>query len=436
MSGLPAIYGLYSSTVGLFVYGALGTSKHISLGPMAITSLLVSSSLASIGISSDSTDTYVTYAMNLSMLFGIITFLLGTFRLGVLSNFLSTSVLSGFITASALVISLSQLKYILGITIPRFQYSHQTIIYLLTHLHESNPYAVTLGVVSWIILYLIKWYKTSHKNSSLSVKLLINLSSLIAIIIGSIVAFLIVSNDTKYGSKLQIIGSIPAGILKPGFTFLPFNILIELIPHAFLIALISFTGNWAVCKKYGSIFGYEVDSNQELIAYGLSSMFAVIFHGYILSGGLARTSVNVEAGARTLVAAMISGLLMIIALLSITKFFYYIPMTILASIIEVSVASMIDVNTLIETYYIDKHDFIVMFATSICTFFVGIQEGLFIGICCSIAFVIKASSFPHIAILGRLTDNETCIYKDILRYPEGMTNYLYFYLYFYRNTYI
>ena len=400
----------------------LGTSKHISLGPMAITSLLVSSCLMSLGISSDSSDIYITYAMNLSMCFGIISFLLGTLRLGVLSNFLSTSVLSGFITASALVISLSQLKYIFGISIPRFQYSHQTIFYLLTHLHESNPYAATLGIGSWIILYMIKWYKTTHKNSSANIKLLINLSSLIAIIIGSTVAFLIVSHDHKYGQKLQIIGFIPAGLLRPGFIFLPMNIFLKLIPQAFLISLISFTGNWAVCKKYASMFDYEVDSNQELIAYGLANIFGVIFHGYILSGGLARTSVNVEAGARTLIAAVISGLLMIIALLSITKFFYYIPMAVLASIIEVSVASMIDINILVQTYYVDKNDFFVMSATCICTFFVGIQEGLFIGICCSMAFVIKASSFPHIAILGRLRDH---IYKDILRYPEGMINILF-----------
>lgn len=287
---MPPVYGLYSATLPVIIYAILGTSRQLSMGPMAITSLLIGTSAGSLGYTSDNLSEYITIIMNISMLCGLVLFLLGIFRLGILANFLSYSVLTGFMTASALLISLSQLKYILGITVPRFSYTHQTIIFLLTHLNECNAYALLVGLTAWILLYLVKIWKkrnkpTTENITSLSFRVLsalANMSSLISIFIGSIVAYGIISSN----KNIQIVGKVPAGLQTPYFAFIDFQTLMKLFPSAVVIALISFSGNWAVALKFASINHYEVDATQELIAQGFSNIIGVFFNSFVVSGGM------------------------------------------------------------------------------------------------------------------------------------------------------
>lgn len=422
LASMPPIYGLYSSIVPLYIYTILGTSRQLAIGPMAITSLLLGVSVQSMGFE-EATAEFIRMVLNLSMVVGIITFLLGLFRLGSLANLISNSVLSGFLSASALVIALSQLKWIFGIQMPRFQYSVQTIGYLLTHLDETNLAALTMGIVCWVSLYMIKRWRQNNKPTPERMQstffrvaaTLAKMVNFITIVFTSAIAYALLES----GIGLQIVGQVPSGLQPPSFAPVGFSEALLLIPAAVPIVFVAFAGNWAVAKKYSMEYDYEVSATQELIASGVSITIGVPFNAFAVSGGLARSAVNAESGAMTQVVAVIVASLMILAVQFLTALFYYIPMNVLAAIIEVSVVSMVDFNEMQLAYKHHKKDFAVIVSTFLCTFFVGVSEGLYVGIAMSIAVILHSSSFPHMAHLGKLPDSEGGHYKDVQRFPNA-----------------
>eukprot|EP01039_Chlorochromonas_danica_P011715 gene11715-13151_t len=404
LAGMPTVYGLYSSTVPLYFYAMLGTSRQLSIGPMAITSLLLGVSCQKFGYD-DGSPKYIQIAMNVSMLVGLATFLLGTFRLGTLSNLISHSVLVGFLTASALVIAVSQLKYILGIHMPRFNYSHQTIYYLLSHLPDSKGPALALGLITWGALLGVREWKKHYTapiatDSSWKARVnrilftMSNLSNFLAILLGALAARLII----EAGGDVQIVGTIPS---------------------AFAIAFVAFAGNWAVAKRYALKNNYEVDATQELLGEGFTIIVGVLFNSFVVSGGLARSAVNAESGAVTQISGCITATLILIALIALTSFLYYIPMAVLAAVIEASIISMFDFSSMVAAYHTDRRDCLVMVATFLFTFFLGVTEGLFAGMFISIGVVMQASAFPGIAHLGKFQRGDEHYYKDVKRFPEA-----------------
>ena len=201
----------------------------------------------------EGTNEYITLATNISMIVGIVLFLVGLLKLGALTNLISQSVLTGFLSASALVIALNQLKHIFGIPIPRFQYTHETVIFLFTHFHQTNLYALSLAVASLIFLYTIREVKRNKKLCGRKCELeslhwavrylilgSINSSNLIVIVIASLIARTLSLN----GSYLPIVGEVPSGILPPSFQFLSFSRCMDLLPTSLAIAFVSFAGNW------------------------------------------------------------------------------------------------------------------------------------------------------------------------------------------------
>lgn len=423
LAGMPTVYGLYSSTVPLIMYAIVGTSKHLSIGPMAITSLLLGVSCQKFG-HADGSPEYIQIAMNVSMLVGLITFILGVCRMGTLANLISHSVLVGFLTASALVIAINQCKYIFGIHVPRFTYTHQTIIYLLSHLNECNENALALGLSSLAILLFVREYKKRNKAALLQpnptvttrlISMFLNLSNFLMIIFGALIARVMLTN----GREIRVVGEVPSGLKTPSFIFLPFAQVISLIPASLAIAFVAFAGNYAVAVKYASQFQYELDVTQELIGEGFTIIVGVLFNAFIVSGGLARTAVNVESGARTQISGCITAILIIFAVIFFTEFLYYIPMTVLASVIQISIISMVDFQSMYEAYQMDQYDCLVMVMTFLTTLFIGVTEGLFSGIFLSIAVVMKSVAFPQIVHLGRLPSEEGGHYKDITRFPQA-----------------
>jgi SulP family sulfate permease len=372
--------------------------------------------------------------MSITFLVGMFTFFLGLFHLGSLANVVSQSVLTGFLTASALVIALSQFKYLLGIPVPRFTYSHQTIIYLLVHLHQTNWAAVVLGFGTLAILLLIRHWKKKNKKPPTTggayqkyfynfMSVFVNLSNFLIILLGALIAQLLVSN----GIEIRIVGNVPKGFLPPSFNLVPAEQLLNLVPSALAIAFVAFAGNWAVTVKYANLNHYKPDATQELVGTGLAMTVGMLFNAFVVSGGLARSAVNAESGAQTQLAGCITAICMIVALCTLTSFFYYIPMAVLAAIIEVSIVSMLDFESMVKAYHKDKRDCLVMVVTFLFTFFLGVTQGLFVGFCISIAFILRTTAFPHIGVLGRLLhrgsgDDLTDLigqYRDVKRFPEA-----------------
>jgi len=440
LGGLPPVYGLYTATVPLLVYALTGTSRHISLGPMAITSLLLGQMTAPFGFPVGTLEN-VRVALCISFVTGLLTLLMGVFKLGTLSNFLSPSVLSGFMTGSSCVIVLNQLKYYLGLKMPRFTYSHEIIGYILTHLQETNVHALWIGVLTTGLLWAAKtyrgWYKKMQRHlddpamQTLGSRTYFQglytaslLSSILSLVLGSVVAKTLIESNAS--PTLGIVGFVPAGMLPPSASFLSSNLLtpqdvFSLLPTCVILAVVGFTGNWAVSCKYAVAFKYEVDASQELIATGLTNLIGPFFNAFFASGGLARSAVNVESGARSQISSVISAVLIMAALQLCTTWFYYIPMAILAAIIVVSIVPMADFAEMHNAWKSDRRDFVVIFGTFLVTFWVGVREGVTLGLLLSVSSILLVNGFPPIVHLGRVVDPDhgSVRYRNVARFPEA-----------------
>ncbi|PWJ39950.1 SulP family inorganic anion transporter [Sediminitomix flava] len=395
LAELPPIYGLYSSLFPLLIYGIFGSSRQLSVAPTALSSILTASALGAL-----STSSYDLFSLSiiLTLSVGLIRLLMGIVRLGFLSNFMSNAVISGFTTGAAIIIATSQLKHLFGINLEGGR-----IDQIITEIIAKTSYinATTLGI-GLIGIFGIKFIK--RINSKLPAALII----LIFAIFGSYLFHI-----EEYG--VTILGKIPSGLPTFQFPNISIEIMKAVFPYAFIIALIGFIEATSVSKSLQNKHkSYKVIPNQELIALGLSNIVGSFFQAFPTTGGFSRSAVNDQAGAKTGLASIISSFIVGLTLLFLTKPFFYLPNTILAAIILVSVISLIDLNTIKRLWIADPKDFGMMLITFLGTLFIGIQEGIAIGILASLLSVIYKASQPHLAVLGRIPD--TTFYMNVERY--------------------
>jgi SulP family sulfate permease len=426
LAGVPPVYGLYSAIVPVYIYACLGTSRHLSVGPMAITSLLLSVEVQAFGYEEQSAQ-YVSIVMKLSVVVGVVIFVLGMFQLGTFVNLISESVLVGFLTASAMVIFVNQLKYVFGIHIPRFDYTIQTVVYYLSHLGEANVNACGVGLATFGALYAVRQWKKHNKPTPERLKdptfrvldAVSKLANVLCITAGSLIAYALSANELK----IDIVGTVPSGLRPPSYVPVAFQEFVGFIPSALAIAFVAFAGNWAVSKKFAAEKGYEVSATQELIGHGFSVIVGTFFNSFAGSGGLARSAVNAEAGAQTQVSNIVAATLILFSVQYLTPLFYYIPMSVLGAVIQVSVLSMIDFDAMLKAYRTHhQKDCLVMVVTFVFTFFIGVSQGLVAGISISIGLITYSSAFPQIATLGRIPDGsgEGGYYKNVQRFPSAV----------------
>ena len=298
LAGLPPVIGLYASILPLLVYALLGTSRQLAVGPVAMVALLVSSGIGAM-VSPGDIGRYVTLTIFLTLLVGIIQFSMGLFRLGFLTNFLSHPVISGFTSAAALIIGFSQLKHIVGINLPRTENVLALIIESLRRSSEINLITLSLGI--GCILFLLVLRRISPLIPG----------ALIAVIISSLLVWGFKLNQLG----VNIVADVPAGL--PPFSMPVFDLhdIQGLLPIALTISFVGFIESIAIGKKIASEKGYEVDSNQELIALGAANIVGAFFRAMPVTGGFSRTAVNKDAGANTGLAGIITALVITIALL-------------------------------------------------------------------------------------------------------------------------
>ncbi len=300
IAGLPAVYGLYASIIPLLIYALFGTSRQLAVGPVAMVSLLTATAIGALG--NLSVVEYVNYALILALMVGVIQFLLGIFRLGFLVNFLSHPVISGFTSAAALIIGLSQLKHLLGIDIPRSYHINEIIVNAVKNFENINWMTFSIGVIGIGIIIAVKRVKKSLP------------SQLFAVVFGIVIVTIFGLGEGD--NTVKIIRDIPNSL--PIFSIPAFNYeTVQLLfPMALTIALVSFMESIAVAKAIQNKHrDYKVIPNQELIALGLANVFGSLFQSYPTTGGFSRTAVNDQAGAKTTLASIISASLIIITLL-------------------------------------------------------------------------------------------------------------------------
>ena len=399
LAGLNPIHGLYAVTVPLIMYGLLGTSRQLAVGPVAMIALITASGLGA--IASPGSWQYFQLAVALALLSGAMQLLLGIFRLGYLVNFLSHPVISGFTSAAALIIGFSQLKHLLGVNMPSFEYFHEIILATARHIGETNLYSVTLGLIGITVIIGARKIHPSLPGP------------LLAVVLG--VTAVIILDLSRYGIKT--VGQVPGGL--PTF-FLPDISSREwqaLLPLTLTISLVGFMESIAVAKAIQSRRrNYQVDANQELIALGVANLAAGMFKGFPVTGGFSRTAVNDQAGAQTGMASVLSAGVIVMTLSFLTPLFYHLPNTILASVVMVAVFGLIDLKAPRHLWHSNRADFYMLLATFLATLTLGIEKGIGLGVILSLAMVIYRSTRPHVAALGQAPG--TTIYRNLKRFDH------------------
>jgi len=405
IAGLPPVYGLYASIIPLIIYALLGTSRQLAVGPVAMVSLLTATAIGSFqGLSIEQ---YIQYALVLAFMVGAIQLFLGVFKLGFLVNFLSHPVVSGFTSAAALIIGLSQLKHLLGIEIPRSHHIHEILSNAFENFNNINWMAFMIGIVGIIIIIGIKKWKKSFPGQ------------LFAVIFGILIVTMF---DLGNGENaVKIIKDIPSTL--PRFQLISFDIAIfkGLLPMALTIAMVSFMESIAVAKAIQTKHrDYKVVPNKELIGLGMANIVGSFFQSYPTTGGFSRTAVNDQAGAKTGLAAVISATLIVITLLFLTPYFYNLPKAILASVIMVAVFGLIDYKEAISLWTSNKLDFLMLLVTFIATLSLGVEMGIGVGVLLSLGMVLFQTTYPHTAVLARVPNSH--FYRNVKRFDGLLKN--------------
>jgi len=401
IAGLPPIYGLYASLVPLATYSLFGTSRQLAVGPVAMVSLLVAAAVGP--LANGQPELYIGLALLLSLMVGVLQFGLGVARFGFLVNFLSHPVLSGFTSAAALIIGLSQLKHLLGIDLPRSNHIHEILWAAAGRIGQVDPLTVVLGGGSILLLVGLRRLSPSIPGALVAV----------ATTTGLVWAF------GLHEHGVDIVGSVPGGLPAPSLPPLGGETLWALAPSALAIGLVGFMESIAVAKVYAGRHRYEIDANQELIGLGLANIAGAFFSAYPTTGGFSRTAVNDEAGAKTTLAGLIAAGVIALALFLLTPLFYYLPQAVLAAIIMVAVSGLIEWREAVHLWTVDRKDLGLMVLTFVATLSLGIEEGILTGVIVSLVVVIYQSSTPHTAVMGRLPGTDT--YRNLNRNPEALT---------------
>lgn len=429
LAGMPPVYGLYAAGFPVIIYAFLGSSKHLVMGPYAITSLLVALVCEQYPYEHGG-EMYVKLALTLTLMSGIISLVAGIFKMGNIVQYLSSSVMSGFLTGCAILIIISQVRHVCGISMHgmSFNYTHQKIIYLLSHLGETSPIELAFSIPAFAVLYGANRWKRSNPNTPDKAKkvafqiiyTMVNSSYFMVFLICTVIC-----SEIQHGPnpmKINVVGFVPPGIQPTMFdsAAIPSDVIVGLIPESFMIAFVAFSSNWAVVKRYADTLKYTADPSQELFASGITNIIgSLCFNSFVNAGGMARTAVNVEAGGRSQISCALAAILILITLGFFTALTYNIPMAVLGSIIIAAVLSLVDTDRIYNTYFIDKKECAVMLVTFLFTVFIGIAAGIVLGIIISMAAALLSSAFPVISQYGVLTDEKTGhrLYRDMDKNP-------------------
>lgn len=399
LAGLPPVYGLYAAIVPVLVYAWIGSSNVQAVGPVAITAIMTASSLHP--YANEGTQQYILMASLLSLMVGTMLWLAGRLKLGWIMQFISRGVSAGFISGAAVLIFVSQLKYLTAIPIA----GNGLIGYLSSmqmYARQLHPLTLVIGVIAFTLLfanrYASKWVWRSWLSASYA-KWAERLFPLILLAIAIVLSMSLLW--TTHG--VATIGTIPQGL--PTFTlpYVPdFHETLNLLPSAGLMALIIFVSSSSVASNYARLRGETFDANRELTGLGLANMAGGFFQSFTVAGGFSRTAMNADSGAKTPLASLVTILVMIAALIAFGNVLAPLPYALLGATIMASIVGLIDMATLKSAWQRDRLDAASFLAAFIGVLIFGLNTGLVIGLMVSFASLIWQSSKPHVAVVGQL----------------------------------
>jgi SulP family sulfate permease len=410
LAGLPPEVGLYASMAPLILYAIFGTSRSLSVGPVAVTSLMTLAAVAP--IAAQGTPEYAGAAMALALLTGVILIILGFLKLGFLSNFISFPVMAGLGTAVGLQIAAGQLTPVLGIPADGGTFLKQ-VISLVKNFGEINVYIAVIGVSSFIFLILVRKYMATLLIRAGMGKGLAGILAKMGPVIAMFFAIVTVGGLGLDKQGVKIVGTVPDGL--PSLALPPFDLELwsKLVTPALLIAIVGYVASFAVAQTLASKKRQHIDPNQELIALGATNIGASISGGFPVAGGFSRSIVNFEAGAETPAAGAFAAIGIALVALFLTSLLYFLPSATLGATILVSVISMVNFKAVKITYAYSPSDGIAMAMTILLTLTLGVIAGLMAGIGISLAMYLYRTSRPHMAIIGQVPGTQS--FKNIDR---------------------
>ncbi|WP_375263430.1 SulP family inorganic anion transporter [Palleronia sp.] len=411
LAGLPPVVGLYTSILPLLAYAIFGTGRTLAVGPVAVVSLLTATAAGA--VATPGSAEYIAAAITLALLSGLILFAMGIFRLGFVANLLSHPVISGFITASGLLIAASQLKHILGV-----EAGGHTLIELgrslLPALPETNlPTLVTGGAATAFLFWSRSKLKPTLERLGLpsgAATLLGRTGPVLAVVV-SILA--VVAFDLE-AQGVAVVGDVPQGLPPLSMPPLDPALWSTLLPAAFLISIIGFAESVSIAQTLAAKRRQSIRPDQEMIGLGMSNLAAAFSGGYPVTGGFARSVVNFDAGAETPAAGAYTAVGIALASLFLTPLIFHLPLAVLAATIIVAVLSLVDLGALRRTWRYSRFDFAAMAGTIVITLAAGVEAGIITGVALSLLLHLWRSSRPHIAEIGQVPG--TRHYRNILRH--------------------
>jgi SulP family sulfate permease len=411
LAGLPPEMGLYASILPIVLYAIFGTSRVLAVGPVAVVSLLTAAAVGKIAI--PGTPEYIAAAITLAFMSGIILLGLGLFRLGFLANFLSHPVITGFVTASGIIIAASQMKHIFGVSA-----DGHNILEIATSLRESiiELNWITLLIGSLTTVFLL-WVRKGFLPLLLKLGLNQRASDIFAKagpIIAIVATTLIAWSFSLTERGVKVVGEVPQGLPPISLPSFSMDIWTSLIGSAILMSLIGFIESISIARTLAATKRQRIDPDQELIGLGAANVGAAFTSGFPVTGGFSRSVVNYDAGAETPAAGAFTAIGLGVASIFLTTLIFYLPKATLAATIIVAVLALVDFSILKKTWIYSKADFATVAATMSVTLIMGVELGVIAGVLISILSHIYKSSRPHIAIVGQVPGTEH--YRNVLRH--------------------
>lgn len=411
LAGLPAQVGLYASIAPLVAYAIFGTSRTLAVGPVAVISLMTATAAGS--IAAQGSAEYVAAALILAVLSGVILLIMGLLRLGFLANLLSHPVVSGFITASGILIAVSQAQHVLGI-----RGSGETLPDMLASMAGSigsaNPFTIAIGAASLLFLF---WVRRGLKPLLARVGFGLRTADLLAKagpVFAVATSILIVVALELDGRGVAVVGPIPTGLPPLTVPLFDPELWSALFVPALLISIIGFVESVSVAQTLAAKRRQRIEPDQELIALGASNVAAGFSGGYPVTGGFARSVVNFDAGAETPAAGAYTAVGIAAAALFLTPLLFFLPVAVLAATIIVAVLSLVSFDAIRQVWRYSKADFAAMAGTIGVTLLAGVEAGVITGVGMSLALYLWRASRPHAAIVGRVPGTEH--FRNVLRH--------------------
>jgi len=400
VAGLPAEYGLYACIIPPLIYALLGSSNKISIGPVALDSILILSGLSV--LAEPGSDSYLDLAITLTLMVGLIQLLFGFLRFGFIANFLSYPVILGYTCAAALIIICSQLENMLGVSVA----SGNTFMLVLDYVRQVGDWhwiTIGIGVVGLAFMIFPR-------------KLFPNMPcGLILLIFGMLLSGL--WGAREYG--VDVIASVPQGMPVPRIPDTTLEQIFALMPTALTVALMGYVGSMSICKAQEKPTDkISVKPNQELVAVGAANLAGAFVKAFPVSASFSRSAAFVEAGALTQVSAVVSSVVIVLVILFLTPVFatYPLPKALLSAVIIVSVTGLFKYGQMKALYRQNRNEFALMLVTFIVTLLLGVQHGLLAGVALSVASVIYNTANPHMTELGSLQGGK--LFRNVNRFED------------------